>query len=254
MSRVNVLGVSFDNLTQVEFLQRFVDRLKDHTGTFAVTANPEIVMYAREHHDYLRLLQERADFITADGVGILVGAKMLGQPLKERVTGYDLMMNMLALAAKHGWRVYMIGAKKPVVTEAVRRLQLHWPSLNIVGYRDGYFDLADARVRQEITALRPQLVFAALGFPKQEEFLTQLQPVLPGTFLMGVGGSFDVLAGTAKRAPTWMQKARLEWFYRLLRQPSRIGRMLVLPQFVVKVANHRRKDRHEKKENKRSQS
>lgn len=240
MRQVPVLGVTFDAATQTEFLKTFETRMARGQGTFVVTANPEIVMYARAHHDYQRLLATSPDYITADGVGIQIGARISGDSVPERVTGYDLMTALLAHAAETKQRVYLIGAKQAVVDSAVAVAQARWPGLNIVGQHDGYFAVTDPAVQDAVVGAQPDLVFAALGFPKQEFFLRQLQPRLPHAFLMGVGGSFDVLAGAVKRAPRWMQRAHLEWFYRLIKEPTRAGRMLVLPQFVVVTWQSRR--------------
>lgn len=237
---VKVLGVDFAKLNMQQTIKLIADRTSNAQGTFIVTANPEIVMYARDHPEYSGLIQRHADLVTADGIGIIKGASMLGTPLPERVTGYDLMLELLADADRTGKRVYLLGAKADVNQMAVARVAKDFPHLQIVGARDGYFDLEDLDVRQSIIGAQPDIVFAALGFPRQEQFLAALQPALPTAVLMGVGGSFDVLSGTAKRAPVWMQNAHLEWFYRLLKQPSRIGRMMVLPKFLVEV----RKSQH----------
>ncbi|WP_262316077.1 WecB/TagA/CpsF family glycosyltransferase [Lacticaseibacillus parakribbianus] len=232
MARLTILGTPFDDGTEAQFLTRFQTRLAKGVGTFVVTANPEIVMYARTHPDYQALIAKRADFVTADGIGILLGARILGSRLAARVTGYDLMQAMLQAAAAEGLRVALVGAKAAVLGQAKARLTAQHPGLNVCYQHDGYFDLADASVADAVVAAQPDLIFAALGFPKQERFLAGLQKRLPRAFMMGVGGSFDVAAGVVSRAPRWMQRVHLEWFYRLLKEPSRIGRMMVLPQFV----------------------
>lgn len=239
--KVDVLGVQFDAFTQDEFLVEFKHRRESHEGTFVVTANPEIVMYARDHPEYQQLLNTKPNYITADGVGIISAAKLLGHPLPERVTGYDLMWALLADANAHKLRVYFIGAKEAINQQAVAQVRQAFPDLVVAGAHDGYFDLTDQSVQDAVVASKPDMVFAALGFPKQDYFLTALHPRLPEAFLMGVGGSFDVLSGTVKRAPVWMRNLRLEWFYRLLREPTRLGRMLVLPKFLQVVRREAKK-------------
>lgn len=234
MTRVNVLGVNFDAYTQAAFIQKFTTRLDHRQGSFVVTANPEIVMYARDHADYAQIVAQ-ADFVTADGIGVVRAANKLKTPLPERVTGFDTMMALLNVANQQHLRVALVGAKPEVNAQAVARVKQQFPDLTVAYSHDGYFDLSDETVQQAVVAAKPDLVFAALGFPKQEKFLLQVKPLLPGAFLMGVGGSFDVLAGAVKRAPRWMQRVHLEWFYRLLTNPSRIGRMMVLPQFMRAV-------------------
>lgn len=235
MSKVDVLGFQFDNYTLAEFTKQVTDRFAAGKGSFIVTANPEIVMYAREHPDYARLIHVRADLVSADGIGVVKGAQMLGTPLKERVTGYDLMLNLMKWANANKRRVYFIGAKQAVNDAAVARVRADYPDLVIAGTHDGYFDLDDTAVADAVVAAKPDIVLAALGFPKQENFIAAISDRLPGAVMMGVGGSFDVLSGTVKRAPVWMQEAHLEWFYRLLKEPSRFGRMLVLPRFLIAV-------------------
>lgn len=240
MSRVKVLGMAFDNFTMGEFMGRLKKRLANAQGTFIVTANPEIVMYAREHPDYQQLVDE-ADFVTADGIGVVKGAQMLGTPLKERVTGYDLMENLLQLAADDGYRVFFIGAKPGIAEKAAAKAQARFTGLQIVGTHDGYFPLGDAGVTRALVAAKPDIVFAAMGYPRQEQFISGMRRHLPDALFMGVGGSFDVLSGTVKRAPQVFQKAHLEWFYRLLKEPTRAKRMLVLPRYLNAVRREAKK-------------
>lgn len=240
MERVNVLGMAFDNHTMAEFMTILGKRMRQEQGTFIVTANPEIVMYAREHPEYQRLVDE-ADFVTADGIGVVKGAQILGTPIKERVTGFDLMVNLLQLAAQQGYRVYLIGAKPGIADAAAKKAAQEFPGLQIVGTHDGYFELGDTQVDQAIIAAKPDIVFAAMGYPRQEQFIAALRNHLPDALFMGVGGSFDVLSGTVKRAPVFMQKAHLEWFYRLLKEPTRFKRMLILPKFLRVVHQEAKK-------------
>ncbi|WP_225884280.1 WecB/TagA/CpsF family glycosyltransferase [Lacticaseibacillus mingshuiensis] len=242
MKKIEVLGVTFDAGTKQAVLAQIAGRLAARQGTFVVTANPEIVMKARRDSDFAALVKQ-ADLVTADGIGVVQGAAMLGRPLPERVTGYDLLVDLLGLANEKHLRVFLIGAKPEVIAQTAAKVQATYPQLVLAGARDGYFDLTDTSVIDAVASARPDMVFAALGAPKQEQFLTQLRAQLPHALLMGVGGSFDVLAGVAKRAPGWMQRAHLEWLYRLIKQPSRLGRMMVLPQFVFAVRKQRRAER-----------
>ncbi|KRO16002.1 WecB/TagA/CpsF family glycosyltransferase [Lacticaseibacillus saniviri] len=241
MTKVDVLGVKFDRQTMAEFMTTFTTRIAKHQGTFVVTANPEIVMFARKNPAFAQLLADKADFITADGIGVVRGAAMLNTPLPERVTGYDLMINLLEYAEEQQLKIALVGAKASVNQQAAEKVQTNYPHIKIVYTHDGYFDLSDTSVQQDLIASQPDMVFAALGFPKQEQFLAAIQPALPAAYLMGVGGSFDVLSGTVKRAPKLFQQLHLEWFYRLLKQPSRIGRMAELPRFLQAVKQQAKK-------------
>lgn len=231
---VNILGVEFINKTKQEFVFEILSRIEKQEKTFAVTANPEIVMYARNHPSYMKIL-EHAHMVIPDGIGVVKGAQILGKPLKERVPGYELLLELLAEADKKALKVYFLGAKESVVTKAVSNVAAQYPNIDIVGYRDGYFDLKDEKVLEEVKQKNPDMVFAALGFPKQELWISQYLEIADKGFLMGVGGSFDVLSGTSQRAPEFYLKHNLEWFYRLIKQPTRFKRMLALPKFVIAV-------------------
>lgn len=235
MDKVNVLGVNFDKKTFNQFQNEFIGRLNNHLSTFVVTANPEIVMAANENPEFMKILQDDADYITADGIGIVKAAKMLKQPLPERVTGYDLFLWLMKVANERGLKVYLIGAKKQVIHDVQAKISKKYANVQLVGAEDGYFTEDLDLVARRIQRAQPDLVFAALGFPKQEQLLAILRRNNTPALMMGIGGSFDVFSGHVKRAPEFFQKAHLEWFYRLIKNPSRAGRMLVLPKFVGKV-------------------
>ncbi len=223
MDKVNVLSVDFDNKTFNQFQNEFIERLNNHLSTFVVTANPEIVMAAN-----------------ADGIGIVKAAKMLKRPLPERVTGYDLFTWLMSVANDRGSRVYLIGAKPQVIHAVQAKVAKEYPNINLVGAEDGYFTDDLELVARRIAKTQPDMVFAALGFPKQEQLLAILRRNELPALMMGVGGSFDVFSGMVKRAPEAFQKTHLEWFYRLITNPTRFKRMLVLPQFVARVQQSKR--------------
>lgn len=240
MEKVNVLNVDFDNKTFNQFQNEFIGRLNNHLSTFIVTANPEIVMAANENPEFMKILHEDADYITADGIGIVKAAKMLGTPLPERVTGYDLFLWLMQVANERGLRVYLIGAKPKVIHAVQAKIAKNYRNINLVGAEDGYFHEDLDLVARRIQKTQPDLVFAALGFPKQEKLLSILRKNATPALMMGVGGSFDVFSGQVKRAPEAFQKTHLEWFYRLITNPTRFKRMMVLPQFVARVHQFKR--------------
>ena len=240
MDKVNVLGVNFDNKNFKQFQETFLKRINQHQSTFVVTANPEIVMAANENPVFMKILKEDTDYITADGIGIIKGAKILKTPLPERVTGYDLFTWLMKLADEKGLRVYLIGAKPEVIHAVQEKVAHQYSGINLVGAEDGYFKEDLEMVARRIRRAKPDLVFAALGFPKQEQLLSILRKEEVPALMMGVGGSFDVFSGMSKRAPQMFQNLHLEWFYRLLKEPSRIGRMMVLPKFVIEVKKSKR--------------
>lgn len=241
MVKINILGVGFDKYSLSEFEAKFLDRLKKRQSTLIVTANPEIVMTAKDDPSYREIINNVADYVTADGIGIVKAARMLGKRLPERVTGYDLFTWFLDTANQDKLRVYLIGAKPEVIQAVEKKVKSEYPDIDLVGCEDGYFKDSLETVASRIKAAQPDLVFAALGFPKQERLLAILREEGLAATMMGVGGSFDVFSGMAKRAPKAFQDAHLEWFYRLLKEPTRIGRMMVLPKFVVEVKKSKKK-------------
>lgn len=238
MDRIKILGIPFHNVTANEMIEELTNKIESGTKCFTVTANPEIVMYAQKDEKFKSTI-ENADYIVPDGIGIIIGSKIIKEPLKERVAGFDLMMSLLEISNQKHYRVYFLGAKDHVVKKAVENCQKQFPHLKIAGYHHGYFDMNDNRIVENIRMVEPDLIFVALGFPKQEFWISKHFAQFQKGVFMGVGGSFDVLAGEVKRAPKMWRDLHLEWFYRLLKQPSRWRRMLVLPKFLLDVATLR---------------
>jgi len=237
-STVTVLDIPFVKTTTDELLKVLKQRIVDQQNTFVVTANPEIAMYAHDHPDYLDLIHT-ADFVTPDGVGILDGAKILKQPLPERITGFDTLEALLNWASDNHRSAYFVGAKPVVIAQLKRVLDIQFPGLIIAGMHDGYFE-DDAEIVADIAAKQPDMVFAALGFPKQERFINAHRHTTKGLW-MGVGGSFDVLAGAVVRAPEFWQKHHLEWLYRTVKEPKRLKRIAVIPHYLHLVRRQAKK-------------
>ena len=233
-NKVKILNVLFNHITKNALVKKLVERVSSNQKTFLVTANPEIIMYANTDKDYFPILNN-ADYTIPDGIGVIIASKMIGNPLSERIAGYDLLVELLKVGNEEGWSAYFLGAKKEVVDKAVNNVKTTYPDLDIVGWHDGYFDWESSSISDEIREKKPDLIFVALGFPKQEIWISENINAFEKGLFMGVGGSFDVLAGEVKRAPLVWQKMNIEWLYRLIQQPSRWKRMLVLPQFVYKV-------------------
>jgi N-acetylglucosaminyldiphosphoundecaprenol N-acetyl-beta-D-mannosaminyltransferase len=236
---VQILDIPFVNKTKDDIVNDLYNQyLKEEKKAFVVTANPEIVMHARADTDYLYTLS-KADYIIPDGIGVVIASRLKKQPLIERVPGFELMEELLALSNEHPIRVYIVGAKPEVLEKAVVNVKRKYPNLHLVGYHHGYFEDDNEEIIHEIQESEPDLVLVALGFPRQEKWIKEnMTRVRKGVFI-GVGGSIDVLAGHVKRAPVIWQKVHLEWFYRLLQQPSRWRRMVVLPQFIFHVLKSR---------------
>lgn len=237
---VNILGVQFNNLKQSDALKIIIEKIKKNERVFVTTANPEIVMYANRNVDYKRLINT-SDLIVADGIGIIYGSKILRQPLLERIAGYDLLIELLKQSSEHNLRVYLLGAKEEIVNKAKENIIYDYPNINIVGTHNGFFDIEDMSIMEKVENAKPQIIFVAMGFPKQEQWISKYFKRGNTGLGMGVGGSFDVLSGETKRAPKWVQKVHLEWLYRLINDPKRAVRMLDLPKFIIEVIKQRRK-------------
>lgn len=237
---IDILDIPFTCTTQLDFIKQLELDLNKPQPTFIVTANPEIVMFAKKTPSFSNLLK-KADYITADGIGIIKASKKLNTPLPERVTGYDILCDLLVLANKKNFSVYFLGAKEDTLDLAVKNVGENYPNLKIAGSHHGYFDINDEKIITNIKNTNPDFIFVALGFPRQEEWIAQAKDEIGKGIFIGVGGSFDVLAGTVKRAPVFWQKLHLEWFYRLLKQPSRFKRMLAIPKFMLAINKENRK-------------
>lgn len=231
---VHILGVPFVHTNQKDFIATLEERIDKQEKTFVVTANPEIVMHSLKDQPYKKLLA-KATYITADGIGIVKAAAIIGEPLPERVSGYDVMLDLLESANKTHARVFFLGASEAVLQDTVKKAKTDYPGIKVVGSQNGFFDWNDHQLPQQIQNMKPDIVFVALGFPRQEQWIgTHIDQFDKGVFI-GIGGSFDVFSGSVKRAPEMWQKMNLEWFYRLVKQPSRWKRMLVLPKFAATV-------------------
>ena len=233
--RVNILGVDVDAVTMAEAVDVVRRAMDTRAGVMVATANAEMLMRAT-HDEELRDILNAAALVVPDGAGTVWAARHLGHAMPERVAGYDLAQELLRCAPAEGRRVYFFGSAPGVAEKAKAKAEQLYPGIEIVGVRNGFFSPADnAAIIAEIRAARPDLLLVALGVPKQEKWIAAHLAELDVPVAIGVGGTLDVMAGVMKRAPHWMQKAKLEWLFRGLMQPKRAGRLLALPKFVLKV-------------------
>ena len=233
MNRISVLGVAFDNLNMREAVERAQDAIHRRSGGWVVTPNPEIVMLCRENNQLATAVQD-AEMVIADGIGVIYGARILRTPLKEKLPGIDFASALMSELAKENGSVYLFGAKPGVAEMAAENLSAQFPGLRICGTHDGYFT-DDAPIVADINEKKPDLLLICLGAPKQELWMQKHAGEIDAGLMIGLGGSLDVFAGVVQRAPEFWQKSGLEWLYRLLKEPKRIGRMLKLPQFLLTV-------------------
>lgn len=235
--KTDVLGVLFDDFTMDEALNRIEELMSDGTGHYVVTPNPEFIQTAKKDEEFHRLLNE-ADLSVADGIGVIYAAKILGRPLKGKVAGIELAAALCERMAAKGQKLFLLGAKPGVAEQAGEKLRSRYPGLTVCGVHDGYFQ-DDTPVVEQIKRSEADVVFVCLGAPKQEKWMARNGEACGAKLLLGLGGSLDVFAGQVKRAPEGWQKLGLEWLYRLIKQPSRFGRMARLPLVLVEAATVR---------------
>lgn len=235
MDKLYIFGVPIHRVTMIEAVEILKGYLKEDRIHIVATPNAEIIMMAQKDEEYKKILNE-TDLNVPDGSGVVFASKVFNKPLKERVAGFDLMMEFVKWASHKDVSVYLLGAKPEVVEKAQSNLKNLYPSLKIVGFHHGYFnEKEEENIIEDINKRAAQVLFVALGAPKQEKWIYKNKEKLKVKIAMGVGGSFDVIAGKAKRAPEIYRKLGLEWLYRLIQEPWRYKRMSALPKFAFKV-------------------
>lgn len=234
----NILGVSFDNVTLTEAVDAAMEQIRAGKKGYVVTPNPEIV-YQTLEDPVFRDIVNRASFVLPDGIGIIYAARILGVPLSGKVPGIDFADALMYRMSKEGMRLFLLGAKPGVAEQAAQNLKKKYPGLVIAGTQDGYFQDDQQAIDAVKTVGGADVMFTCLGAPKQERFMAGHMQELPVTLSCGLGGSLDVFAGTVARAPELFIRLNLEWFYRLCKQPSRLGRMMKLPLFLLIVIKTR---------------
>ena len=233
---IKILGVPVHPMTMAEAVNSLEQRMLGGEQTFVVTANAEIIMMCQDDAEYNNIISKQAELVLPDGAGAVWAGRHLGFKVPERVAGFDLYNQLLALSAQKGYKAYFFGGYPRIAEAAKAKSEEMYPGVQVVGCHNGYFTDADVpAIIKEINNSGAEMLFVALGAPKQEKWILAHRHELRPRILMGIGGSFDVLAGKMERAPKWMQDASLEWAFRLYKQPSRFMRMMALPKFALKV-------------------
>ena len=233
---VKILDVPVHPLTMGEAVSVLEESITSGEQAFVVTANAEIIMMCQEDAGYKKIVSQDAQLVLPDGAGAVWAGRHLGYKIPERVAGFDLYCQLLDKAAQKGYKAFFFGGSPGIAEAAKAKSEELYPGVRVVGCRNGYFKEEESQaIIDEINASGADMLFAALGAPKQEKWLVRYREQLKPKILMGIGGSFDVFAGKMERAPKWMQDASLEWLFRLYKQPSRFMRMMALPKFVLKV-------------------
>ena len=192
-------------------------------------------MQAQKDKEFFDILQ-KAELATPDSIGVIIGGKLQKKPFKQRIPGQAYFRKILETSEKEGWTIYLLGGKGDIPLKTKQNVEKIYPNLKIVGYHEGYFEEdSEEDVIKQINELEPNILFVALGAPRQEKWIAKNQSKLKVDVAAGQGGTFDYEAGNIKRAPKWIQKIGMEWFWRLILQPSRIKRMSVLPVYLLKI-------------------
>jgi N-acetylglucosaminyldiphosphoundecaprenol N-acetyl-beta-D-mannosaminyltransferase len=222
MSRIKICDIPVDVLTMQQTIALINDAIVEKRPIHHVVINAAKVVNAQKDQA-LKESIVNCDIINADGQAIVWAARLLNRPLPERVAGIDLMGELVKLAAEKKYRIFFLGAKEEIVKKVVDTYTNTFGKDIIAGYRNGYFGKEDeANVARQIADSGAHILFVAMSSPKKEIFLNTYKELIKTPFIMGVGGSFDVVAGFVKRAPVWMQKTGLEWFYRVIQEPGRM--------------------------------
>lgn len=237
--KTDVLGIRYDNVTMEQAVELGCKLMNGDKAAYCVTPNAEMA-YEALHSSEIRELLNGADLILPDGAGVVLGAKIIKRPLKQKVAGIEFAQNILPKMESTEKRLYLLGSKPGVAEAAAEKMLEKYPKLQICGTADGYFK-DEAEVVRKINEAQADVLFACLGFPKQEHFMRNHQSELNVRLMIGLGGTLDGIAGNIKRAPRWMIRLQLEWLYRLIKEPKRLGRMMRLPKYVFAAVKVRMK-------------
>ncbi len=235
MSKVKVMGIGFDPVDLDAAFAKFIKLLDEDKTNYVVTPNPEFLMEASKNKEFYIALNS-ADMSIADGIGVIYAAKILKKPLKTRVTGIDLMNEILRFLARTGRSYFLFGAKPGVAEMAAKNIDETYKGIKCVGYQDGYFQEKDeGKIIDKINLAKPDVLFVGLGAPKQELWVKNNLDILNASVCLCIGGAIDVHSGNVKRAPKWISKIGFEWLYRGIKEPKRFKRLIKLPLFLIKV-------------------
>ncbi|EPJ45687.1 MAG: UDP-N-acetyl-D-mannosamine transferase [Osedax symbiont Rs1] len=227
MKRIEFLNSPMDSCTMSEAVQHIEKKLLDGEFLQHVVVNVAKLVHMQTD-SVLADSVKACDLINIDGMGVVIGARFCGHDVPERVAGVDLFHNLLAMSAKRDFPVFLLGAEEDIVAKTALKVKEINPNLTIAGYHHGYFWDDEEAVVNKIRDSGAKLLFVAITSPKKENFINKWQDQLGVDFVMGVGGTFDVVAGKVKRAPLWMQNYGLEWFYRIVQEPGRMWKRYLL--------------------------
>ncbi|AUJ85034.1 WecB/TagA/CpsF family glycosyltransferase [Enterococcus sp. PF-2] len=228
-----IMGIPVDNISYDNIIEDVSSYLDKQNKMTIVSINPQIVTESKKYPDIVDFIW-RSTHRIPDGIGIVLVSRLTGGSIFDRVTGYDLMIRILAFANENKKRIFLYGAKPCILEDTVKNIKHSYPDLIVAGAIDGYNQLKEEEIVSHINESNSDMLFVALGFPRQEQWLARNIRELNVSIFQDVGGSFDVISGHVKRAPNIFIKFHLEWLYRSLSNPKRLGRILQLPIFLCK--------------------
>ena len=243
MDRLSIMGVRINNISMNEVLKLTEQKIENDEKYIIYTPNTEIIMMCKKDEEFLNLMNQ-SDINVPDGVGLIYAGKIKKLPLKEKVAGYDLSINLLKMADEKGLKLYVVGGRPGVAEAAMKNVQNKYPGTKIVGAQHGYFKGAhlgefghyeELSLIEDINKHKPHILFVGFGAKKQEQWIEYNKGKINANVIIGNGGTLDGLAGFVKRAPDIFINLGLEWLYRLIKEPKRITRQIVLPVFMFKV-------------------
>lgn len=231
LSYIEMFGARMHALTMRDTVAQIDSRVAAGVFTQHVVVNVAKVVHMQRDAELAESVNA-CDIVNIDGMGVVWGARFLGGKVPERVSGVDLFHELLELSSRQGYPVFLLGATEEVVSEVVARVSVSYPGLHVAGFHHGYFWSDEAAVVQKIRDSGARLLFVAITSPKKENFINRWRDQLGATFVMGVGGTFDVVAGKVRRAPVWMQRSGLEWLYRVIQEPRRMWRRYMTTNLI----------------------
>lgn len=243
MNKLSIMGVRINNITMNEVMDIIKTKISNNKQYTIYTPNTEFVMMCQKDDEFMELMNN-SDINIPDGIGLIYASKIKKHPLKEKVAGFDLSVNLLKLANENSLKLFVVGGKPGVAEKAMKNVHEKYPNIDIVGIQHGYFKGThlgkngheeELKVLENINKAEPHILFVGFGAKKQEQWIEYNKDKINAKIIIGNGGTLDGLAGNVKRAPEIFIKLGLEWFYRLMKEPKRITRQILLPIFMFKI-------------------
>lgn len=233
---IEILGYPIYSGYKKEILNDIEEIVSSEGCVHIVSGNPEVLYQGLFEKPLYENFTSKRSLIIPDGVGVIFSAKVKGLKVKEKIAGIEVMQDIISYCNRKNKSIYLLGSKDSIVRKCKINIEATYKDINVVGYKDGYFDLDNCDdVIEDINKCNPDVLFVAMGCPRQERFIIKHMDKLHCKLFMGVGGSFDILAGELKRAPKWMITFGIEWLYRILKEPFRIKRMKSIPKFMIRA-------------------